>query len=378
LFARKLWLFWSSYDRPDLLDIQFLAASGLDPWLRWPLPRFGWLAALAPLALWSLWQRSLGKPWVACVLLTWIVIALFLVNGRYRYGLIAPLAVGSGIAIVDLAAAIYAGRTRSLCGALAIVAPAALIAYWPLDAQLRLPFRELERRERPEAAAAEYRLILAERPDAPAAAEVRVRLALLIHAELPNEALTLASRALEGELDTATAALAQLVIGTIVADGTEQVAADPLRAEHHLRQAIQLDPNAPDPWLALASLQSRRDETAACVASVRRFFALRDRTALTGTDPAAHPRAQRMLAMGLYQLQRWNEAVVELEALTRIAVYQTGGPRADDMTTFLALGRTLHELGRSTDFEELLLRIDRVFPPELARELTSTLRTLGG
>jgi len=132
LNGRKLLLFWNRYEMPCNVDLQFMAQ--LDGFLRLPLPDFGWLALLAPGALWLLWRTPGARPLAVYLLLSWLVISAFFVAGRYRLPLAPILAVGAGMFLIEFWACLRAGnQRRRLLASLALILVGGTLAFRPVE-----------------------------------------------------------------------------------------------------------------------------------------------------------------------------------------------------------------------------------------------------
>lgn len=175
LFAKKMAYFWGALELPQIENFNF--QKRYSPLLRLPFPSFGWVVPLAVvgLVLGAARRRWAALP-AALALLYSVTIAVFFVTGRYRMAVVPDLLVVSAGGILCLVEGLRAGR-RGLLG-VAILAAVAGLTHWnPYDVDPRSGFSEFEYRlglafemdVKLEAAAAHYRVALAENPRHPGA-----------------------------------------------------------------------------------------------------------------------------------------------------------------------------------------------------------------
>lgn len=380
LWGRKLRLFWAAYDQPDIVDLQFMRDHGIDPWLRYPLPRWGWLVLLAPAGLVALARRREGRPLLALLLGSWLVLSLFLINGRYRYALIPALALGAGVAVAEVVRAWREGR-RAPAGWLACsLLLGALIAYGPLRLEGRLPaaasmvelgvgFERRGGRESLEKASEWYEKALADSPDAAASDTVRIMLAN-VRDQLGDVAgaRSLLERAVQAEPDNA---LGCYLLGTILAESRPP---EPARARMLLRRATRFAGRDPRPWRALGILERNLENYDAAAAALERFLALRDEIS-GGADPQPDLVAIAALAWVQVERERWAEAARRFEPV--IADLETLKPLGEEQSgPLLGLARCYLELGDDAALEATYARIDALCQPAVARRLREILESL--
>jgi Flp pilus assembly protein TadD len=126
LIARKIGLFWSSYEVRASQDIYFLRR--LSPSLSLPWPGFGVLAPLALLgAAAALRRRSRERDLLLLYVATYtLATAAFVVSGRYRLPVAAAAIPLAGFAVSSLVEALRKGPHRLAAGGLVLLLVLAL------------------------------------------------------------------------------------------------------------------------------------------------------------------------------------------------------------------------------------------------------------
>ena len=140
LQARKLLLTLHDREIPDAWDLEFVAHEV--PFLRWPLPRFGWIAPLALLGVVLAWPWRRGAALLACLALaTLLSISAFYVFARYRLPLAVFLLPFAGVTLARAIEACRGLRGRELALGAALLVPAWLLVHLDL-ARLGLTFTD--------------------------------------------------------------------------------------------------------------------------------------------------------------------------------------------------------------------------------------------
>jgi tetratricopeptide (TPR) repeat protein len=140
LQARKLLLTFHDREIPDAWDLQFVAH--YVSLLRWPLPRFGWIAPLAVLGVMIAWPLRRGAALLAWLALaTAVSVSAFYVFARYRLPLAVFLLPFAGLALARGLEAGRGRRGRDLALGAAVLVPIWLLVHVDL-ARLGLAFTD--------------------------------------------------------------------------------------------------------------------------------------------------------------------------------------------------------------------------------------------
>lgn len=363
LYVRKWLLFWNRYDQPDMIDLDFMPE--LDPWLAWPWPAFGWLVIAIVPALGVLAKDRLARPLAAYPLVTSVLVACFLINGRYRYAMIPPLAVGVAIFAIELARAARARNVRAVALGLVLLLPGAWLAHRPVERVNLAPWWH------------DLGLARLERDDVEGAVEAFGRaIEVAAPPRLARDSLTSLGTLLLREGDNAHGrAILERAVAIAPDHGPAHAelgralfeAQEWVRAEVHLRRATELMPRQVVPWQNLAILLNAQGRAADALAAAEHAH-----------DAVFTPDEwlDRLIVMNAYKLKRFELAAAhQTRRVDRVRNRVSVGPSDDeaDLQQFVDLGFCFLALGDLASLTALLAEIDQRFVPTLAQRARATL-----